>query len=248
MIRSSAALVAAFLPCALTSAEVIFFNDANAFGINNQIHGKMSKGVEDFEEGTVVGGDKVPFPNPLSHWVSRIPFPNGINATNLVIQTNITPTACPPAPNPSTNPAALFAVGPDFHGSNSIKVGEDEFLSGVVASLDLIFTDDNKTAVSFQLARFDSFSRAGWIVCVYDLAGAVIGNLTVAGPEPTEPDKVFFGVWSSVPIGRINIFDNSQFPSPDAVDNIEMFYSNIPSPGSMALLGLGAVVALRRRR
>ena len=49
------------------------------------------KGIETFEESDQPDGMKTPFPNPLQNGVPRPGFPNGIDATNLIIQTNITP-------------------------------------------------------------------------------------------------------------------------------------------------------------
>jgi hypothetical protein len=87
--------------------------------------------------------------------------------------------------------------------------------------------------------------HAGFVVCAYDQFDNVLGSFLVPGPTPTEPAKNFVGVFSPVPIGRVNIWGMFDVPQPFAVDNIEMW---VPAPGAAALLGLGGVFALRRRR
>ncbi len=117
-------------------------------------------------------------------------------------------------------------IGPGFIGSNSKKVGEDlEVLFGIEASLDLIFLDDNKTGIGFELSHFDAFPGGDWIVSVYDTSDNVIGIFTV--PDAIEPAKQFFGVWCATPIGRINIWDPDI--APDAVDNIQMYFDQEPA-------------------
>ncbi|MCA9293442.1 MAG: hypothetical protein KDA20_06485 [Phycisphaerales bacterium] len=223
------------------------FADHAAFTTFVESQGKFLKGVEDFEEAVVDDGAKLPFPNSLQSGVPRPGFDFGISATNLIIQTNITPNASPVEPNPSTNQAALWVNGAGFIGSNSIKVGTDEFLNGLYSSIDLIFTDDNKTAIGVDLGLYDGYTsgHAGWVITTYDPAGAIIDVFNL-GPTSTEPSKSFFGVWSPVPIGRLNIWGIFDMPEPFAIDNIEMW--TVPTPGALTLLGASGLVAMRRRR
>ncbi|MBI5863572.1 MAG: PEP-CTERM sorting domain-containing protein [Planctomycetes bacterium] len=237
--------------CALVSApataDILYFTDHGAFTQHNEAVGKFLKGVEDFEESSAGPQEKIPFPNSLQNGVPRPTFPNGIDATNLIIQTNITPGPCPPTPNPSTNDRALWVNGPGFIGSNSIKIGTDEFLYGLFSSIDLIFTSHDKTAVGVDVSTFTGYNQGhqGFVFCVYDDSDNVLGTYTMSGPTPTEPAKNFFGVWSSTPIGRVNIWGIFDAPQPFAVDNIEMW---VPEPNSLVLLAaLGAVAAQRRR-
>jgi hypothetical protein len=242
----------AFAALAMASTPALadiatFYTSQAEFHLNNDLNGKMLKRIEDFEESTVEQGAKVPFPNSLQNGVPRPTFDFGINATNLIIQSNITPGPNPPTPNPSSNESALWVNGAGFLGSNSIKVGTDEFLYQLFSSIDLIFTSNDKTAIGVDISTYPGFAmgHAGFVVCAYDQFDNVLGSFLVPGPTPTEPAKNFVGVFSPVPIGRVNIWGMFDVPQPFAVDNIEMW---VPAPGAAALLGLGGVFALRRRR
>lgn len=233
---------------ALGRAPATFFTDPNAFHNQMQAQGKAIKGIEDFEYANVQQGSKTPFPNPLMAGVPRPGFPTGLLSPNLIIQTNITPGPCPPVPNPSGNPNALWVNGANFIGSNSIKVGTDEFLSGLDSSIDLLFTTHDKTGVAVDASTFAGFNagHAGFVFCAYDQFNNVLGSFTLPGPTATEPAKSFVGVWSNTPIARLNIYGIFTQPQPFAVDNIEMWA--VPAPASAGVLGLAGLAALRRRR
>jgi len=244
--RTALAVVAMASTPALAGIAT-FYTSQSEFHLNNDLNGKMLKGVETFEESTVEQGAKVPFPNSLQNGVPRPTFESGINATNLIIQTNITPGPCPPTTNPSNNENALWVNGAGFLGSNSIKVGTDEFLYQLFSSIDLIFTSNDKTAIGVDLSTYPGFAQGhgGFVVCAYDQFDNVLGSFVMAGPTPTEPAKNFVGVFSAVPIGRVNIWGIFDVPQPFAVDNIEMW---VPAPGAGVLLGLGGLFACRRKR
>jgi hypothetical protein len=227
--------------------DIQYFSEPGQFEFFSAQNGKLPKGVEDFEEGLVDVGEKLPFPNSLQNGVPRPGFPNGINATNLIIQSNITPNPSPATTNPSANPNALWVNGPGFLGSNSIKVGTDEFLSGLFSSIDLIFTTNDKTAVGLDVSTYAGFNQghAGFIITVYDPSDNILGTYAMPGMTVPEPNKSFFGVWSSTAIGRINVWGIFDVPQPFAVDNIQMW---VPAPGAAGLLLIGGMSALRRRR
>lgn len=241
---AAAAVVAVSSP---VFAAIQYFADPNSFGLFAAAQGKTLKSIEDFEESLAPDGSKTPFPNPLQHGQPRPQFPEGIAATNLIIQTNITPGPFAAAPNPSADPQALWVNGAGFIRSNSIKVGTDEFLYGRFSSLDLIFTSHDKTAVGFDASTFEGFAQghAGFQIGIFD----DFNNLIGAGfmpPAPPEPTKAFFGVWSSVPIGRVNIWGMFSVPQPFAVDNIQMW--TVPAPGAASVFALAGLIAMRRRR
>lgn len=243
----AACVVAACAANAASAGTVLFFTDQQAFHAHNGLEGKFLKGIEDFEYSSAPPMSKTFFPNPLQHGDPRPHFENGLASTNLIIQTNITPGPCPPTTNPSANPNALWVNGVGFLGSNSIKVGTDEFLNGLFSSIDLIFTSNDKTAVGVDVSTYQGFNQGhgGFIVCAYDQFDNVLGSFLLPGPTPTEPAKNFIGVWSPTPIGRLNIWGIFDQPLPFAVDNIEMW---VPAPGGAALLALGGVFSIRRRR
>lgn len=224
---------------------VFFFTNQSAFEQFNISEGKFLKDVETFEESVIGGQGKIPFPAPLQHGVGNSAFPNGIDATNLIIQDNTLPGPAPMALSPSGNPQALFATGPGFAGGNSVKVGEDMgILFGIHVSTDLIFLQNGglKTGVGFNLSRYSGFGGGqGFVISVFDTSNALVGQFNF--PEPAfEPAKDFFGVWAPS-IGRINIYDHVAI-LPEGIDNIQMW---IPEPTSLALL-VPAILLLRRRR
>ncbi len=239
------ALAASLFIGAPSFGAVTYFTDQSAFHIFNAADGKVLKGVETFEESTIGPMGKAFFPNSLQNGVPRPFFPNGIEETNLIIQTNVTPAPLAPFPNPGTSQNSLYVAGPGFIGSNSVNVGSDEFLNNLLSSLDLIFTTPDKTGVGVDLSRYQGFGNSGFIIGVYDNGNNFLGSFAIPGPIPFGPAKVFFGVWSDVTIGRLNIWGDDMGPSPFGVDNIEMW---IPTPGAAMLLSLGALVAGRRRR
>jgi hypothetical protein len=240
-------LVAAAFVGVPAMADITYFTDHALFTQFNTLDGKYMKFFETFEESTAGVGEKTPFPNSLQHGVPRPTFDNGIDATNLIIQTNITPGPGPLLPNPSANPQALWVNGPGFLGSNSVKIGSDEFLNGLDSSLDLIFTTHDKTGIGVDVSTYAGFNNghAGFIFTAFDQFNNVLGSYLMAGATPPEPNKTFFGVWSSTPIARLNVYAIFPQPQPFAVDNIEMW---VPAPGAAALLGLGGLGLLRRRR
>jgi hypothetical protein len=203
------------------------FFDQAAFEEFNLQFGKVMKGVEDFEEAVIDPGGKIPLddflqcgvPNPAG---ADIGFPDGILECNIILQTNVTPGPNPPDPNPWGQHSALFVIGPGFINSNSKKVGEDLFLQGMEASLDLIFTEPNHTGVGFELSRFEGYPTAGWHISVYDKSDEEIGKFFVPPPPGPEPGKGFWGIWCDQTIGRINIYDEAGIV-PDAIDNIQMW-------------------------
>ncbi|MBK8915725.1 MAG: hypothetical protein IPM64_14215 [Phycisphaerales bacterium] len=240
-------LAAAMCCTAIASAEVNYFTNHAAFTDFSSVAGKVLKGVETFEESLVDQQAKVPFPNSLQHGVPQPTFPNGIDATNLIIQTNMTPGPYAPQLNPSPSPNALWVNGPGFIGSNSVKIGNDDFLDNVYSSLDLIFTSDDKTAIGVDISTYAGFNagHAGFHIGVFDTNNVLLGTYVMPGMMPTEPAKNFFGVWSPVPIGRLNIWGAFDFAQPFAVDNIEMW---VPEPTTATLLAVASALMLRRRR
>lgn len=199
------------------------FFDQLSFDTFCQSHGKFIKGIEDFEEGQIQPGGKNCFPAPLGPNPNFPNFPTGLAVRNIIIQDNITPGPSPIPLQPSGNGCALYIIGQGFIGANSIKVGEDVFLQGINASLDLILTEPAHTGVGFRLSRFQGFPNGGWIVTVYDLLNNIIGIFNVPPPSGTEPLKDFFGVWCDGGIGRVNIWDAAGVPAPDAIDDIELW-------------------------
>jgi|CXWL01.1.fsa_nt_gi hypothetical protein len=247
MYKSLLTIVIAVAIAAPAVADPVYFTNKIDFENFNLLDGKFLKGVEDFEESTIPPGAKLAFPAPLQNGVPNNSFPNGITATNLIIQDNTLPGPGAPMLSPSGNGQALFVTGAGFAGSNSKKVGEDMgILFGIHVSTDLIFStaDGVKTGVGFDLSRYSGFSfgGTGFVISVFDTNNVLVGSQAIGEPA-AEPSKTFWGVWNN-DIGRINIHDN-QGNLPEGIDNIQMW---IPEPGTLSLLAFGALALLRRRR
>ncbi len=203
-----------------------FFLDKGEFESFNAAHGKVLKGIEDFEESNVPAGGAAVLPAPLQSNVPNVDtaglgFPGGLTQKNIIIQDNIFPGPNPPDPLPSGEDTALFVIGTGAGGSNSEKVGENLWAQGIPASLDLIFTEPNHTGVGFELSCLVGFPNFGWHITVYDKINGEIGKFFVPA-GPAEPSKTFFGVWCPQTIGRINIFYVFG-PAPDTIDDIQMW-------------------------
>jgi hypothetical protein len=244
MLRFATAVLLGLVGSAGTaSAQCQVFFDEVAFHDFILAQGKMLKGIETFEESNIPDFSKQPFPAPLEgnvpNTVGGIGFPEGLLEKNLVIQDNITPGPNPPSTNPSGSPFALYVLGVGAVGSNSKKVGEDlEVLTAQEASLDLLFTEPNHTAVGFELSHFAGFGNGDWHVTVYDKNDVEIGKFLVPDSGIPEPEKAFFGIWCSTSIGRINIWDVGLIP--DAIDDIEMW---LPAPTPVDAESWGSVKA-----
>lgn len=244
-----------FAAAAVASGEALagvpiatFYTDPGLFDQQMVAAGKFLKGHEDFEYANADPQTKTFFPNPLKSGVPRPGFPNGLLSPNLIIQTNITQSPLAPTANPSGNANALWVNGAGFIGSNSIKVGTDEFLNQLFSSLDLIFTTNDKTGVSVDVSTFQNFNNGhqGFIFGAFDQFDNLLGSFIINGATLPEPSKNFLGVYSPVPIARLNIWGIFALPQPFAVDNIAMW--TVPAPGAAGLLGLAGLVSLRRRR
>ena len=219
-----AALALAALGVGSAYAQVggpcIDFSDHQSFLNYCNTHGKITKGTETFEEGIIPPAGKSCFPGPMGPFPMPPWFPTGLAVTNMIIQDNIEPGPSPIPLHPSGDGCALYLIGTGFIGANSNKVGEDLFLAGIPASVDIIFTENDKTGVGVNLARVLGVPNGGWSVTVYNTLNIPIGVYMVPAPAGNEPEKDFFGVWCSPGIGRINIFDMAGL-APDALDNIE---------------------------
>jgi hypothetical protein len=242
------AIALAVAACAPAFAQVTYFNNQANFTAFVTQNNKHSKGVETFESTNVGQGGKQALVDPLvggvPNVVQGVGFPNGLSMGNLRIQANILPGPNAPVPAPSGNPFALYVGGPGFIGAPSSLIGEDLFLFQIQASIDLIFPQADKTAVSFDLSRFQGYGMAGWTVGVFGAGNVLLGSVPIPAPSNVLPVSEFVGLYSTVPIYRINIYD--PLITPEGIDNIEMF-QQIPTPGAAALLGLAALATRRRR-
>ncbi len=183
-----------------TPGGLTWFNNQADFEAFNQGEGKVLKGIEDYEESILNPNATDAFDDSLESGVPNapdgFPFPVGLTGLpNLIVQSNV--GGGNPADENPHGRNALAALTDGVFG-----VVSDVVLANFFAdSLDLIFTD-GKSAVGFNtitLADNDSVE-----VRVYSTTNVFLGMM----PSPADPAGAdFIGVWSSDPIGRINIFN-----------------------------------------
>jgi len=235
---ASAAIVA--LPTFASAGNgVTFFSDQGSFQAAAEGAGKFMKGVEDFEESTLVPGNIVPMDDPLDTFTDNDWFNPGDIEFNLRLQANTGGANSSELSPHGASGLALQSAG--FAGAVSDNVVANFF----VDALDLIFLTQDKTAVGFNTILFAGASSTIRID-VYNTGNAIIGSTVVSGDAA---GTGFFGALASSGqfIGRINIFDLGG--GAEGADNIEM-WSAVPEPGSFVAVGMGLafLLGLRRRK
>ncbi len=207
-----------FVPVNVATADLQWFDQQDQFEFLLIVQGKVLKGVETFEESTLPPSSIASMENPLQGGVPNLPdgfpFPEGMTELNLTLQSNID-GGDPTEPNPTVR--GLAAVSAGFLGAASDSV----LASSFVQSLDLIFSGDDKTAVGFDTLAF--LGGATVDVRVYDTDNDFLGMMS----SPADAaGSHFIGVWSSAPIGRINIHNPGG--APEGGDNIQMWVESDP--------------------
>ena len=188
-------------PTAPAQGGLLWFTNQVEFQAFNAGLGNVLKGIEDYEESILDLNSTDFFDDPLQSGVPNLPdgfpFPVGMTGLpNLIVQSNLG-GGNPSDENPR-GPNALLAVSAGKIGG---AVSDLVVALQAVDSLDLIFTDE-KSGVGFNTLTFVGGPSVE--VRVYSTTNVFLGMMTT----PANPSGVnFIGVWSSDPIGRINIFD-----------------------------------------
>ena len=202
--------------------DLIWFFDQDEFEAFNAGEGKVLKGIEDFEEAVLNPGDGIAVDDPLVSGIPNPPvFPVGLTGLpNLQVQSNLS-GGNPTDPNPrgANGLGAFGAPGGNF-------VSDVVIANFFVDSLDLIFLIDEKTGVGGNTLHFNN---SGTIeMRVYDINNNFLGMM----PAPADPAGTnFLGVWSPIPIGRINVF--SPQGGAEGLDNIQAWQEGNPCPSDL---------------
>lgn len=232
MVMRSGFIVASLAGLAASSALAQDYYDKASFE-NDANVGHVQYGFEDFEnndKGFVVVG----LNDPLTRGVGNGPFPGGLSAP-ITVQSNLS-NGQPNKPNPhGANGLAAVELGAGFGESSDIVVA-----NYFVDSYDIILLDNFVTAVGFN--TIDIFGGGKVEVGVYDLNNALLGTFSQSADVG---GNSFFGFIDAGGIGRINVWSSAG--GAEGADNISI-WTRVPAPGSLALLGLGALTARRRRR
>jgi hypothetical protein len=184
-------------------------------------------------EGSTPGYSIVGFDDPLQQGVPQGPFLSGLVAP-IIIQSNINPGNPNGIAPQGVDGLAAVEFGAGF-GETSDIVLSNTFVNG----LDIIIPGG---AVGAGFNVVDIFGNGSVQIGVYDTNDVFLGAFNSGGDAG---GSNFFGYVSAGGIGRLNVY--SVGGGAEGGDNIEL-WNPIPAPGSIALLGMGGLLAARRRR
>lgn len=228
MVTRSTLMVCLLTLTALPAAAQIEWSDDPAeWDVIKEEQGKVSKGLIDFDDDPDYG--VVAFAGPLTSegvW----PVSPGIVLDNVIIDTVA-----------GADPTNLRAFGPSRGWGNP----SNAILAGVFAdALQIELTEPNHSMVMLNLLSLMGSYTVD--VSFYDKQDRLIGTVDNI-PAPAAGNPVLF--WTEDPadsFGRITIFDPA---GPDGgVEGIMQSEYWVPEPASLALLAVGALAAVRRRR
>ena len=236
--------VAAAAITGTTDAGIIFFTDEAAFNQALADAGKISKGIEDFEQALISPNQAIFLDDPLNINNLQGVFNSGDFIDNLTFQSNTNGT--PPLNDPGVNGPnplgvnGLRLMGPGFGGATNVGLvspfGNESFdiISGPPAG-------GNHTALGMHVFSFTTFftpvevrvfdkneQQIGLIPIQMNISGGFLGILATGGET----------------IGRVNIW--SVHGSGEGVYDVQTYL--IPAPSAWALLGLAGLFGARRRR
>ncbi len=222
-------LIAALTPVVSAQDKLIWFTDQAEFEafMQEPDQGKVLKGIEDYEESILRLVQIDVLDDPLESGVPNLPngfpFPDGLTGLpNLIVQSNV--GGGDPA---VVNPRGIDGLAVLSEGISGV-ISDVALTSFGTDSIDLIFTSE-KSGVGFNPIVLGGNSPVE--VRVYSTTNVFLGMMKVpANPAGTN----FIGVWSTVPIGRVNIFDPNN--GVQGADNIQAWEVAPPPPGVVFFL------------
>ncbi|MAY74603.1 MAG: hypothetical protein CMJ31_07840 [Phycisphaerae bacterium] len=225
MMRIGALIVAGAAVSA--SAQVSFTSNEATFMADATAGGNALSGFEDFESASFAPGVSVA---TLSDMVS-FGTPN-LDGTGSGLSMGLV--------NADIALGLGFggvALAPGAFGNNTVVAGT----AAVADSTTITMTGGGIRAIGFNV--FDALAAGTTFdVNVFDMGGNLIGSTNIAGFTPET--VTYLGIVSTVDIGSIQL--DTLGVAGELLDNISTF--TVPTPGSIAVLGLGGLVAARRRR
>ncbi|MCH8344630.1 MAG: PEP-CTERM sorting domain-containing protein [Planctomycetes bacterium] len=238
--------VAAAAITGMADAAIIFFLDEALFDQALADAGKISKGIEDFEQALIAPppSNVAILNDPLNINNLQGAFNPGDFIDNLTFQanTNGTPNINDPGVN-GLNPrgaSGLVLFGAGFFGSANVGLTPNftndsfDILSGLPAG-------DNHTALGMNVFNFTE-SPFPLEVRVFDKSEQQIGLISIQ----TDLSGSFLGILATggETIGRVNLWSPDAFL--EGVYDVQTYI--IPAPSALALVGLAGLFGVRRRR
>lgn len=200
------------------------FQGAAIGGGNVQTH------VEDFEYPTINTLDILS--DPLTQGVSNGAYFYQGTVGPLALQSNTT-NGDNTSPRGGGQPMVGWQGGIGYTATDAVTT--NYFVDG----MDVIMLGADVTAIGFNPICYSGSDTV--TIKLFDLANNSLGTFS----SPANSNELdYFGFVSNTPIGRVNILGGF---NAEGADNIEL-WARIPAPGSVALLGLGGLIAGRRRR
>lgn len=220
------AALSAVVVAAPTYGVATFFGDEPTFTADALAAGNALTGFENFESAVFPTGAVATLSDPLQFGVPNLDgggngLPTGLVNADIEIQMG----------------GGGVALAPGAFGNGTAVGGA----SGVSQSTTIFMTGAGIRAIGFNL--FDGLNPGTvFDVTVLDASGNVIGSTTATGDIPESLN--YLGIVSTVDIASVQL--DAGGVAGELVDNISTY--TVPTPGAAALLGLGGLAAVRRRR
>jgi PEP-CTERM motif len=227
-------------------AQVTFFVNDQA-GFNAAASAFNFAGTEDWETSILTPNSLTTFDDPLAPGIANGPFPTGsLTAPGVTAQSNTLAGAAT-----STSPRGAFGLATasaGFLGTPSDQVSPNQN-----DSFDLLINPAGgfSGAVGLNPLYFDfsaasSTSNPGSVVVsVYDVNNLLVGTQAMNNVDFSASS--FLGIVSAggTNIRRINLWGSTNPANSTAgADNIAVFSSAVPEPGSLFLFGVAAMTLI----
>jgi hypothetical protein len=168
--------------------------------------------------------------DPFGDWTGRWVYQN-TNMENVYVA-----SGNPDIHNRGNNPEGLWIASPQ-------GVGNGDFTGGIEILIDPAF-GATITDISFGLEAFIMID-----VTAYDMDGVSLGTTTFSGGGFDFDHADIYSASSGNGVSRFVLasepYGGGQVSGNTSIDNMSV---TVPVPASVALLGLGGLVAVRRRR
>jgi hypothetical protein len=211
-------------------------------------------GLENWNSG--VGAGVISFNDSLLPGVGNGPMPVGTNAAmGMTVQSNRLGDA-PTTLNPFGASGLAFGAAGSAGASGNLQPTKQVSANNSGNSFDMLFTVvGGSTPKAIDLTPMyyrvlGTGNSATLNVRVYDTSNLLIGTATVTNvADVLENAYLGLEVTGATTIGRVNVAVSGNTTDVSGADNIRLFGSNpVPEPATFAVLGLGALALIRRRR